>query len=239
VTLGSDGSKLPTLSVGTGLTIVEESEDKKGSIWVRVTVSAAEGSPATQARGWLPKAAVRVVGIAGVVDKYAPAAEIGISFDLLTAPRPDEWIAKTRPVLLTCEHAGDALPPGTLYAFDPTLFSSITVRRQNWKSLLSLHLDAGYDWSMADSRLVGTHWCVDIGIRDVCLEVQAALGCPAVLARYSRLFCDCNRPLPIKADTSGQSATNNVEQGGASAVRFGVPRDSHCDLKIASCDWQK
>ena len=111
--MASDGSKLPELSAGTGLTIVKESEDKKGSIWVCVTVFA--GSPAIQASGWLPKAAVRVVGIAGVVDKYAPVAEIGISFDLLTAPRPDEWIAKARPVLLTCEHAGDALPAGTLF----------------------------------------------------------------------------------------------------------------------------
>ena len=114
--LGSDGSKLPELNVGTGLTIVDESEDKKGSSWVCVTVSA-EGTAAL-ARGWLPKTAVRVVGVAGVVDKYAPVAEIGTSFDLLTAPRPDEWIAKTRPVLLTCEHAGDVLPAGILGACD-------------------------------------------------------------------------------------------------------------------------
>ena len=81
---------------------------------------------------------------------------------------------------------------------------------------------AGYGWGTADSRLVGTHWCVDIGIREVCLEVQAALGCPAVLARYSRLFCDCNRPLPVKAASAGKSSANNAEQGGASAVSWGL-----------------
>ena len=84
------------------------------------------------------------------------------------------------------------------------------------RCLISMRLEVGYDWSTADTRLVGTHWCVDIGIRDVCREVQVALGCPAVLARYSRLFCDCNRPLPVKAAPAGKSG--NAEQGGASAV---------------------
>ena len=72
LTLGSTGNKLPELSVGTELTIVDESEDKKGSSWVCVTVSA-EG-PATLARGWLPKAAVRVVGVAGR-SRGAPPAD--------------------------------------------------------------------------------------------------------------------------------------------------------------------
>ena len=114
--LGPNGAKLPELSVGTELTIVEESEDKKGSSWLRVTVSAE--SPGVQPRGWLPKTAVRVVGVAGVADKYEPVAEIGASFDVLTAPRPHDWAAKPRPVLLTCEHAGDALPAGTARHLD-------------------------------------------------------------------------------------------------------------------------
>jgi hypothetical protein len=79
-------------------------------------------------------------------------------------------------------------------------------------------LPEGYAWG-TDARLQGTHWCVDIGIRGVCLEVQAALGCPAVLARYSRLFADCNRPLPVKA----AAVPAGMGQGGASAAYLTSP----------------
>lgn len=210
--LGTDGCKLAEVRAGTKLAIVHESKDKKGSSWLCVTIS-----ESTQAHGWVPKTSVRIVGVTDVPDKYTPVAEIGVSFDVLTAPRPEMWIALDRPVILTCEHAGASLPTGSICASLHN--SNVRVIYQLGGCTVSC---AGYDWGPADSRLVGTHWCVDIGIREVCLEVQAALGCPAVLARYSRLFCDCNRPLPVRASTKDKSSTNNAEQGGASAVSRGV-----------------
>ena len=122
--------------------------------------------------------------------KYGPVAELGSAFDLVPAREPDRWAEAALPVILTCEHAGSALP-------------------------------RGYDWG-PDDRLRGTHWAVDIGIRQVCLDVQQALGCPAVLTRYSRLFCDCNRPPPA-AKHAAASGAGNQGQGGASAAYLTSP----------------
>lgn len=55
-------------------------------------------------------------------------------------------------------------------------------------------LPEGYAWPEADGRLLGTHWAVDLGARDLTLELAEALDAPAVLARYSRLLIDLNRP---------------------------------------------
>ena len=122
--------------------------------------------------------------------KYGPVAELGSAFDLVPAREPDRWAEAALPVILTCEHAGSALP-------------------------------RGYEWG-PDDRLRGTHWAVDIGIRQVCLDVQQALGCPAVLTRYSRLFCDCNRPPPA-AKKAAASGSGNQGQGGASAAYLTSP----------------
>jgi predicted N-formylglutamate amidohydrolase len=59
----------------------------------------------------------------------------------------------------------------------------------------SAELPDGYAWAEADAWLVGTHWCSDIGAADLARELALALGCPAVLAGFSRLLCDPNRPL--------------------------------------------
>jgi predicted N-formylglutamate amidohydrolase len=68
------------------------------------------------------------------------------------------------PVVLTCEHASEAVPPG-------------------------------FDWPEADAWLRGTHWAFDLGIADLTRALAQRLGSPAVLAGFSRLLIDPNRPL--------------------------------------------
>lgn len=63
----------------------------------------------------------------------------------------------------------------------------------------SNHLPAPWAWPPADRWIVGTHWAWDLGIAEVTRDLAHALGAPAVLARFSRLLCDVNRP--TDADT--------------------------------------
>lgn len=58
----------------------------------------------------------------------------------------------------------------------------------------SQDLPEGYAWPEGDRRLIDTHWAVDLGARDLTLELAEAIDAPAVLARYSRLLIDLNRP---------------------------------------------
>eukprot|EP01048_Picozoa_sp_COSAG05_P006710 COSAG05_NODE_447_length_9770_cov_3.824217_4_plen_285_part_00 len=81
----------------------------------------------------------------------------------LVQPQSAAWQERSPfPVILTCEHASNALPPG-------------------------------YTWSADDQLLVEDHWAFDPGARGLCLELQERLQCPAILSRFSRLFCDINR----------------------------------------------
>lgn len=57
----------------------------------------------------------------------------------------------------------------------------------------SSRLPAPWTWPDEDRWLVDTHWAIDLGIAAVTRELAAALGVPAVLARFSRLLCDANR----------------------------------------------
>jgi predicted N-formylglutamate amidohydrolase len=59
----------------------------------------------------------------------------------------------------------------------------------------SNRLPPPWTWPDDDLRLVDTHWAVDLGIADVTRALAHAIGAPAVLARFSRLLCDANRPL--------------------------------------------
>jgi predicted N-formylglutamate amidohydrolase len=99
----------------------------------------------------------------------------------LVVPRPTAtggWRTRTPfPVLLTCEHASNELPPG-------------------------------YSWAVGDARLRDDHWAYDPGARALCLELQNLIGCPAVLSRFSRLFCDINREdVAVAGDTDSFSTT--------------------------------
>lgn len=66
------------------------------------------------------------------------------------------------PILLTCEHASNALPER--------------------------------DWG-DDAWLENTHWAVDIGVAAFTRELCERFGSRGVLARFSRLLIDANRPL--------------------------------------------
>ncbi|MBK6807806.1 MAG: N-formylglutamate amidohydrolase [Sandaracinaceae bacterium] len=58
----------------------------------------------------------------------------------------------------------------------------------------SERLPGRWRWSESDRRLVGTHWALDLGAADLTRELADHLGAPGVLARFSRLLCDPNRP---------------------------------------------
>ena len=51
-----------------------------------------------------------------------------------------------------------------------------------------------WEWPAADRWLVGTHWAYDIGAADLTRELVEDLGGVALLARFSRLLADPNRP---------------------------------------------
>lgn len=70
----------------------------------------------------------------------------------------------------------------------------------------SNHLPAPWTWPEPDAWVVDTHWAVDLGIADVTRALARAIGAPAVLARFSRLLCDANRPLD--ADTLFRSVAD-------------------------------
>ena len=51
-----------------------------------------------------------------------------------------------------------------------------------------------WQWPEADGWILDTHWAVDLGARALTLSLAEALGAPAILARFSRLLIDPNRP---------------------------------------------
>jgi predicted N-formylglutamate amidohydrolase len=58
----------------------------------------------------------------------------------------------------------------------------------------SQRLPAPWRWPEADHRLLGTHWTYDLGAEELARELADAARAPAVLARFSRLLVDANRP---------------------------------------------
>ncbi len=56
------------------------------------------------------------------------------------------------------------------------------------------HLPAPFHLPDGDHRLRGTHWAYDLGAAELTHALSARLAAPAVLARFSRLLADPNRP---------------------------------------------
>jgi predicted N-formylglutamate amidohydrolase len=73
-------------------------------------------------------------------------------------------------VVVTCEHASERVPEG---------FAAAT----------------GFAWPEADRWLRGTHWAYDLGAESLAIEYAQAVRARLVLARFSRLLIDPNRPL--------------------------------------------
>lgn len=56
-------------------------------------------------------------------------------------------------------------------------------------------LPPGWRWDAKDRALQDTHWAFDLGAKDLTLRLASALQAPAIIANFSRLFADANRPL--------------------------------------------
>ena len=47
----------------------------------------------------------------------------------------------------------------------------------------SQRIPAPWEWQEDDKQFMNTHWAIDIGARELTLELAERLQCPAVLAR--------------------------------------------------------
>ena len=78
----------------------------------------------------------------------------------------------------------------------------------------SRRLPAPWRWPDEDRWIVGTHWSFDLGAADITRELAGALGCPALLARFSRLLVDPNRdpasPTLFRGDAEGSALALNA-----------------------------
>ncbi len=93
------------------------------------------------------------------------------------------------PLVLTCEHASEALP-------------------------------SGFAWPPEDLWLCGTHWAFDLGAAALTRELAEQLGAGAVLAGFSRLVVDPNRPLDsdtlVRSLAEGRTIAMNAHVDEAS-----------------------
>lgn len=91
----------------------------------------------------------------------------------------------------------------------------------------SQRLPEPWRWSERDRRLVDTHWAYDLGAADLAREYAEAIGATAVLARFSRLLADPNRPedsptlfrqiaegLPVELNASIDAAEREIRLDG-------------------------
>jgi len=94
-----------------------------------------------------------------------------------------------------------------------------------------------------DTRLLGTHWAFDPGAEEITRELAAALGAPAVIARFSRLIVDPNRdlssPTLLRHVADGLPITLNFDVPDADQkariVRFYEPYHRAIDEGLAAC----
>ena len=77
--------------------------------------------------------------------------------------------------------------------------------------------------SVSDRGWLETHWGVDIGARDLTLELASLTNSQAVLARFSRLLCDANRhrdhPDLIRETIEGAGLSFNAGLDDAEVMR--------------------
>lgn len=67
----------------------------------------------------------------------------------------------------------------------------------------SNRLPPPWQWPPQDRWIVDTHWAWDLGIAEVTRALARATGAPAVLARFTRLLCDVNRPADAETTFRG------------------------------------
>lgn len=87
----------------------------------------------------------------------------------------------------------------------------------------SAELPAWLQASPADRDWMRTHWAVDLGGAALTRALAARLDAPAVLARASRLVCDCNRspgsPTWIRETVEGHALSFNQGVGAEERQR--------------------
>ena len=99
----------------------------------------------------------------------------------------------------------------------------------------SAALPSPWKWSAEDEWLLPTHWASDLGAAELTRELAAALGAAAVLARFSRLLIDPNRPLEsatlLRTHADGREVALNRRIATADAdERVGYWRAYHDEL---------
>jgi predicted N-formylglutamate amidohydrolase len=81
----------------------------------------------------------------------------------------------------------------------------------------------GFGWCAEDAWLEGTHWAFDLGAAELTRELASSLGAGAVLAGFSRLVVDPNRPLDsdtlVRDVAEGRRIAMNAEVDAASRER--------------------
>lgn len=87
----------------------------------------------------------------------------------------------------------------------------------------SERMPEGFAWAAQDAWLRGTHWTHDPGAEALSRELSAALDAPAVLARFTRLLSDPNRPLDsdtlFRARAEGRAIALNASIDAAERER--------------------
>lgn len=124
-------------------------------------------------------------------------------------PRPDAEAAK---------HAGAAAATPLLTAADPPPFTVVNAEATRPLLLVCDHASAAIPAGLGrlglETAALGRHIAYDIGARALTLGLAERLGCPAVLAGYSRLVIDVNRPpgdpQSILAESDGTPIPGNA-----------------------------
>lgn len=84
-------------------------------------------------------------------------------------------------------------------------------------------LPRGWTWPAEDRHVVESHWAYDIGAAELCHDLAQASGAPAVLAGFSRLLIDPNRPLDsatlFRGETDGVPLQLNASIDGDERAR--------------------
>jgi predicted N-formylglutamate amidohydrolase len=102
----------------------------------------------------------------------------------------------------------------------------------------SNRLPAPWSWPVKDAWIRDTHWAYDMGARDLTLALCAATGAGAVLARFSRLLIDPNRPTDaptlLRTHAEGRAIALNGDVDEAErAARLGYWRAYHAAVDAA------
>ncbi|MBX3181706.1 MAG: N-formylglutamate amidohydrolase [Polyangiaceae bacterium] len=92
----------------------------------------------------------------------------------------------------------------------------------------SNRLPDGWRWPEADLALADSHWAWDPGVRELCLELTERLRTTAVLARFSRLLADPNRP-------EGHPELFRKEADGAPVALNQALSDEEIERRLERC----